>query len=107
MPWSKLTDMELDDDDIIDQVCPVVKPEQPRYPWGLCLRLTEKELEKLGLDDDCDVGDYIDIRAFACVTSVSKTDGPEGPRCSVELQVEKMAVENELTEDMGDMGDED
>lgn len=93
--WSHLVDMEMDDEDKFDATGPIPLPEKPTFPYGLKICLTEKELAKLDLSDDCSIGDYIDIRAFACVTSVSKTD--TGTR--VELQIERMSVENESTED--------
>ena len=95
---AKLVDMELDDESTLDMAVPEIA-KKPDYPWGLRISLTEKELAKLGLDADCDIGDMIDLRAFAVVTSVSKNkrdDGDESVR--VELQIEKMAAENELEE---------
>ena len=41
----------------------------------------------------------IDMRCFGTVTSFSKNDSGEGSSCRVEIQIEKMAVENEMTED--------
>jgi hypothetical protein len=98
MGWSKLTDMELDDEDQMDSVMPIAT-SKPRFPWGLRISLTHKELEKLGLDADCDIGDMIDMRCFATVTSVSKNDSES---CRVELQIEKMSVENEMDESEDD-----
>jgi hypothetical protein len=70
----------------------------PDYPWGLCIRLTERELEKLDLDDDVDCGDMIDMRCFGEVTAVHKS----GDACCIEIQIQRMSVENEMTEEMGD-----
>ena len=99
--WTKLTDMELDDEDQVDSAIPSI-PEKPRFPWGLRICLTEKELEKLGLDCDCEIGDVIDMRCFGEVTSVSKNDGPDGPHYRVEIQIQRMALENEATEEPGE-----
>jgi hypothetical protein len=99
MAWSKLVDLEMTDEEKLDTMMPMPM-ERPDYPCGLRLCLTESELEKMELDDDCNVGDMIDLRAFAVVTSVSKNDGPNGPCCRIELQIQKMAVENEMTESM-------
>lgn len=103
MAWSKMVDMEMDDEDALDTVCPIPMPERPRYPYGLRICLTDKELAKLGLEADCDIGDVIDLRAFAVVTSCSqnKTEGGED-ECRVELQIEKLAIENETTEEPGE-----
>jgi hypothetical protein len=96
MASGKLVDMELDDEDKLDLAIPAARPN---YPWGLRICLTHKELAKLGLEADCEVGDYLDLRCFATVTSVSKTDdAASGPCCRVELQIEKMSVENENDE---------
>ncbi len=101
MGWSKLVDLELSDDDKIDQAN-LVSPfeKSTHYPYGLTICLTGVELAKLGLEADCDVGDYLDIRAFATVTAVHKEDGENGTR--VTLQIEKMAVEQELEESSSD-----
>lgn len=98
MAWSKLTDMEMDDEDQVEMAIPAM-PERPRYPWGLRITLSHRELEKLGLDADCDVGDVIDMRAFAEVTSVSKNETEHGCECRVELQIQKLGVENENDEE--------
>ena len=101
MPWSRLVDLEMDDESILDTVCPVPmpKPRGPQYPWGLRITLTHKELAKLGMEADCQIGDYLDLRAFACVTSVSKdTDSDGNACCRVELQLQKIAVEDESAE---------
>lgn len=93
-----MVDMELDDEDKIDMAVPQIA-QQPDYPWGLRLCLTEKELKKLGLEADCSIGDVIDLRCFAVVTSVSSNQTDSGLCCRVELQVQKMAVENEADDD--------
>jgi len=98
-----MVDLELDDEDKLDANMPIPMAEKPKFPYGLRICLTHKELEKLGLDADCDIGDVIDLRAFATVTSVSNGEGEfEGKYCRVELQIEKLAVENEMTEDKKD-----
>ena len=92
--------MELDDEASLDAAMPIAMAEKPKYPFGLRICLCERELEKLGLEADCDVGDVIDLRAFAVVTSVSKGEGEhEGKYSRVELQIQKLAVENEMTEE--------
>ncbi len=71
----------------------------PIYPWGLCLRLSEKELVKLNLDEQPEIGDMIHLFAMAKVTSVSANSTEGGESRSVELQITQMAVENEDEED--------
>lgn len=93
-PWSNLVDMEMDDDDKLDAVMPCTMA-RPDYPPGLNICLTHRELEKLGLEADCEVGSYLDLRVFASVTNVHKDENG----CRVELRIEKMAAENEMDED--------
>lgn len=103
MAWSKLVSMELSDEQKLDTATPIpVKSEDmPQYPYGLRICLSQDELEKLDLEADCEVGDVIDLRAFARVTSVSKNQMSDGSQqCRVELQIEQLAVENESSEDM-------
>lgn len=104
--WSKMVDLEMSDDRQLESVYPIPMPETPRYPCGLRICLTHDELEKLGLDDSCDIGDMIDIRAFAEVTSVSKTELNGEKSCRVELQLIRMQVESEADESPDDEGKE-
>ena len=97
----KLVDMEMDDERQFEHPMPIAMPRQ-RYPYGLRISLGEDELKKLGLDADCDEGDYLDIRAFATVMSVHKEAG----NTRVELQIEKMSVECEDDEQPDDEKDE-
>ena len=98
MAWSKLIDMEMDDEDKLDAPMPIAMDEKPEYPYGLRICLCDAELTKLGLDLP-DIGDIIDLRAFAVVTSVSASDSEHGTSRRVELQIQKIAVENEMTEE--------
>lgn len=102
MGWSKLTDMELDDEDKLDMCLPCgpdMKPKGPEYPWGLRISLTDKELKKLDLDvKDAEIGDLIDMRAFAVVTSISQDERGGEKCCRVELQIQKLAIESEMEE---------
>lgn len=76
---------------------PVVAAEQPQkkqYPYGLCLRLSELELQKLGLGTPA-VGDDIQLCVMAHVTAVSeRDDNISGHHCTVELQCTKMGIDN-------------
>lgn len=83
-----------------------VAPMSPRYPWGLCLRLDEKQLAKLDLDADCEVGDMIHLFAMAKVTSVSSSDREGGePSHNIELQITHLALEDE--DDENEMSDDE
>lgn len=90
----KMVDMRRSDDEKVAEM----KPDPlggNDYPYGLCLSLTERELEKLDLDDDCEVGDMIDIRAMGRVTSVSKNQSDGKDRCRIEIQIESIGLEDE------------
>lgn len=82
-----------------------------KFPYGLSISLTEKELEKLGLDDDVEAGDYLHCVMMAKVTSVhhhhSDTEDGVDMGCRVEMQIVAMAVEDENTEYEEDDEDED
>jgi hypothetical protein len=101
MPWSKLVSMELDDEAKLDACMPIPMSCRPDYPYGLRISLGADELKKLGLPVP-DVGDAIDMRCFGTVTSVSTEEGSHGASCRVEIQIEKIAVENESTESPGE-----
>lgn len=99
MAWTQMVDMELADEEKLDTIKPMPVSDVPDYPWGLRICLTHRELAKLNLDDDVEVGDAIDMRCFGEVTSVSKNAGPNGENsCRVEIQLTKISVENEMTE---------
>jgi len=102
MAWSSMVDMRRTREEKEEIIAP---PEgfDPidcvgDYPSGLCLCFDQEILEKLELDDDCEVGDMIDLRAFARVTSVSINAGENGRTCRIELVITNLAVENEATE---------
>ncbi len=96
--FRKMVSMERTVEEKIDASLPTVMT-LPDVPYGHCISLTEVELEKLELDDDCEVGDMIDLRAMAKVTSVSKTDTGGGPKCRIELCITDLAIEDEDEED--------
>jgi hypothetical protein len=97
MSWSRLVDMEMDDESQLDAPMPIAMSEKPRYPYGLRICFSEEELKKLDLEIP-EIGDMIDMRCFATVTSVSMNDGEYGKTCRVELQIEKISAEAESSE---------
>ena len=80
--------------------------EQPVYPYGLCISLSDEELEKLKLDCDCDVGEEITFVIRCEVTSVSQSKAPEGSRSRLELQIVAMKP-SDVPDDMRPDNDED
>lgn len=94
MARPKLVSMATDEAEPMPEM-----PMGPEFPYGLRICLTDAELSKLEMSGDCEIGDMIDLRCFARVTSVSKNEGQDGPTCRVELQIENMSCENEMTEE--------
>lgn len=88
--------MEFDDDDKLDAVLPMVMPEKPDYPYGLRICLTEKELDKLGIDcaEAC-VGGTFHGHFMAKITSVSTEERAGGDCCRLEAQITDLAIESE------------
>lgn len=98
----KLVDMATSPPEIKDASIPMMN--EPLYDYGLSLCFGQETLDKLGLDTDVEVGDMIDLRALAKVTSVSKNDTGDGEKCRVELTLTHIGVENENTEHDDDGG---
>lgn len=73
----------------------VVAPSEPDYPWGLRITLTSEELEKLDMEGDCEVGDYLHMHCFAKVTSVSEDERNGEKECTVCLTITHMEAESE------------
>ena len=71
------------------------------YPPGLRIYLTEKELEKIGLDMP-KVGEMVHLMAMTKVCSTHASDGAAGPGSGVCLQITHMKAEVEDSEDIGD-----
>lgn len=104
MAWSKLTDMAMTPEEMADNAMPCGDSGAPEYPWGLRGCFTDAELAKLGLNiRDASIGDLLDMRVFATVTSISENRKADGTSCCrVEWQIEKIAVEDEMREDGDD-----
>ena len=94
-------DMELDDEDKLDAYRPI-PTSMPDYPYGLRICLTHKETEKLDLDNDCEVGDYLMMTVLARVTSCSSSEGPNGAECRTEMQIEKIKLVSDDDNDEDD-----
>lgn len=71
------------------------------YPYGLAIRLTDSEIERLQVDHaEWGVGDIFDLRAMARVTSISKNETADGERCSIEMQIIMLGAESEDDEEL-------
>lgn len=90
---TQLVSMEMDDEDKMDAQMPILMPDKPDFPYGLCISLTSPELEKLGIDvTEATVGGMFHLEGLARITSISMNDGPDGQCCRLEAQIEDMAV---------------
>ena len=104
MSWVNPISMAYSEEEQEPENLMIAGPHEPAYPSGLEICLTERELELLGLSDDCDVGDMLDLKCFAQVKSISKNAGDAGSSCQIRLQIIAIiAAENETTEEMGEM----
>lgn len=108
MSFTRMVDMAKTPDDVKKELkdYPQATPSSPEisvpvYPYGLCLSLTEDELDKLGIDPSgCHSGDMIHLCAMAKVTSFNereeeRTDGTRKQTCRIELQITHLATDNE------------
>lgn len=94
---TKLIDMARSLSEVQEAASPMA--HAPLYDYGLSLCFNHETLQKLHLDDNVEVGDMLDMRCMAKVTSVSKNDTGDGEKCRVELQLTHIGIpENESTE---------
>jgi hypothetical protein len=94
--------MELDDEDKLDAIMPMPMADKPDYPYGLRICLTEKELEKLGIDaSDAVDGGICHGHFMARITCVSAEQRDGKQCCRIEMQIEELAIESEDAENEG------
>ena len=95
---NKLVDMRKTAEEKAEDMMPMLGSVN-EYPYGLCIRLTQDELDKLDVDHtDWEIGDIFDLRAMARVTSVSENETEAGKHCCVELQIVMLGAESESEE---------
>jgi hypothetical protein len=99
--FQPMVDMSYDDADGYDMGPSLLS--KPQHPPGLCITLTEREMQMLDLDSPDDVGDLVHLNVMARVTNIVKSDRG----CTVSAQItDIMVLENESEED-GEEDDED
>lgn len=105
MSFKRMVSMERSDAEkaaerIRDEYPPAIST-MPDVPYGLCIRLTEVELDKMGieLDEDVHVGDVIHISGLAKVTAVKVEDTSGGRKECLELAITDLSVESEDNEE--------
>lgn len=92
----QMVDMEYTDEEQLDYQAPIPLPDKPKYPYGLRICLTQKELDKLGLDPSCAfVGGIVHMHAMMRCTAVSSNETESGEDARVEFQIESLGVESE------------
>lgn len=82
--------------------------DQPAYPYGLSIRLTGPELDKLQIPyEDLCTGDMIHMHCMGIITSKSDSQRMSGEdSCCVEIQITHISAENEDEEDEEDEANE-
>jgi hypothetical protein len=73
--------------------------DKPLYPWGLSIDLNDDALDKLGITELPDAGDYYTLTARVCVTSVSARQNADSETKSMSLQIEALALSDEAADD--------
>lgn len=79
--------------DTMGLITPCVS-DLPDYDYGLSVSFNDESLEKLNMESDVHVGDYVHIHAFAKVTCVHQKPGSDKPD-RVDLVLTHVAAEEE------------
>lgn len=99
MAWSPWIDLAMPAAEMATMPFDLPAPTSPRYPYGMRITLDNQTLEAMDLElKDIVNGAEIDMRAFGHVVAFSNEDG----RCSVSIQICRLKIENEDTEDEED-----
>ena len=98
MSWGPWVDLRYNDEDREDDMMTAPagiafgRQPKPQYPYSMKVSFSEKELRKMKCSArDFKVGEILDIRAMGAVTAVREEEG----NCCVEVQLERIACENE------------
>lgn len=95
----KLVDLELDDEEKTD-FCAPMPCGRPDYPYGTRVSFDQGTLRKLKKSaGDFAVSDMIYMRCFGVVTSISADASESGTNERVEIQIQKIGMGNENTEE--------
>ena len=94
-----MVDMARTPKDVADDMAGMPVPVgmlHDRYPCGLSISLDHHDLEKLDLDEECEIGDMLHLFCFGKVTGVSKHQGMNGDDCCrIEIQLTHIGLEDE------------
>ena len=91
----KMANMKMAKADTKDMPCVAGSSDAPSYPYGLCLRLDNASLAKLGIGALPKVGAKMRISAMGVITSVSQHESKNRDDRNVEIQIQELAVENQ------------
>ena len=95
----KFVDMAIDMEEAAEMQSPISDMSHtPKYPYGLCISLCDNEIDKLDLEDDCEIGDLLHMHCLAKVTAISKNEMESGSRTRIELQIIGISCEDEDAE---------
>ena len=100
-----MADMRYTEDELRERANPApIEAVRNDHPWGLCINLSERELNLLGIDKDdaCSVGDLIHLAVMAKVTHCS--DSESNGRC-VEMRIVEMLHWEDESKEGEDDGD--
>lgn len=67
--------------------------DQPRFPYGLCIRLDEQSIKKLGWKDLPKAKTPVTIEAKGVVVSTRISEGAEYSSMGVEIQITHLGVD--------------
>lgn len=79
--------------------------EPSDYPWGLCISLEKRELDKLGIKDLPQVGGAIHFVATAKVTSVNQSASmsqDEETRVGLQITMMQVVLQESAAEEKGE-----
>ena len=88
-----MVNMKMSRDEAKEYTLGAEVDDGPQYPYGLCIRLNDDSLEKLGITSLPKVGTEMTITAKVIVKSVSAYDRMNGEaEQDVELQITDMEI---------------
>lgn len=90
----KLTDMKMSKAEKKES-SPCAVDNQPEYAYGLRLNLDNAALEKLGFDSLPKVGTKMMVHAMGVVVEVSQHESKNHESRRVEIQIQRLGVEDE------------
>lgn len=89
----ELKNMKMSKEQMKECCEPTAMTDRPEYPYGLCIRLDEESIKKLGITDLPEAGQSVMIMARASVDSVSQRDTQnDGKYRDLSLQITDMSI---------------